>query len=716
MPFKVENPAAPEWVSGCAGLLARIKRDAAKRRARTPGTAALAKAEPASGRRVTWPPSAAAGQKARAPRDSEAARMNCPAANGWKSLRADVALLARHATAPLRVLLAFIWIGLSGCSTPSEPEAGPSDPTSVVRPAAAATAVRFVDATAESGIDFIYLTGTDSTYPMPAVMGGGIAVFDADGDGDLDLYLIAPGVSPASGSGDSAAAPGGSRFYLQQEDGRFTDATRVSKLDGDGMGAAAGDLDNDGDLDLYVTRVGPDRLLLNDGDGVFADRTEAWGAATPGWSSSAALLDFDRDGYLDVYVARYVAFDPERVCSQHGGRRDFCGPTEFEGLRDVLLHNRGGAGFEDVSASAGISGVTDAGLGVVAADFDHNGEMDLYVANDADPNNLWVNQGDGSFVDEGVLQGSAFNRWGNSEAGMGIATGDADRDLDLDLFVTHLITETNTYYRNLMLPGFEDATIASDLGAASLDLTGFGTAFFDADNDGDLDLAVANGAVKRRPSALAPPENPGVPPAPGNPGGALQRHPRTSPGARHRAPGWHAGILPAFWSDYVEPNLLLINQGGRFTDASSELPWTELGLSRALVPTDLDRDGDLDLVIANLDGHIQLLRNLTIDPDGPGEETGAANWLQIRAIDPRLNRDAIGARITAHTAVGARLLHVLPPGSYLSAGPATAHLGLGTADSVESFDVVWPDGLAETFDGAAANQVIELIRGEGQTP
>ncbi len=606
--------------------------------------------------------------------------MNCPAANGWKSPRADVALLARHATAPLRVLLAFIWIGLSGCSTPSEPEAGPSDAISVVRPAAAATAVRFVDATAESGIDFIYRTGTDSTYPMPAVMGGGIAVFDADGDGDLDLYLIAPGVSSASGSGDSAAAPGGSRFYLQQEDGRFTDATRVSKLDGDGMGAAAGDLDNDGDLDLYVTRVGPDRLLLNDGNGVFADRTEAWGAATPGWSSSAALLDFDRDGYLDVYVARYVAFDPERVCSQHGGRRDFCGPTEFEGLRDVLLHNRGGAGFEDVSASAGISAVSDAGLGVVAADFDHNGELDLYVANDADPNNLWVNQGDGSFVDEGLLQGSAFNRWGNSEAGMGIATGDADLDLDLDLFVTHLITETNTYYRNLMLPGFEDATIDSDLGAASLDLTGFGAAFFDADNDGDLDLAVANGAVKRRPSGLAPPGKAGVP--------------------------------PALWSDYVEPNLFLINNAGRFTDASSQAPWTELGLSRALVPADLDRDGDLDLVIANLDGPPQVLRNLTIDSADAPPTT--ANWLQIRAVDPRLNREAIGARITVHTASGPRLLHVLPPGSYLSAGPATVHLGLGAAEAVESFEVVWPDGLAERFDGAAANQVVELVRGEGQ--
>ena len=295
---------------------------------------------------------------------------------------------------------------------------------------------------------------------------------------------------------------------------------------------------------------------------------------------------------------------------------------------------------------------------------------------------------------------------------MGIATGDADLDLDLDLFVTHLITETNTYYRNLMLPGFEDATIDSDLGATSLDLTGFGAAFFDADNDGDLDLAVANGAVKRRPSALTPPGGVGTTTAPGNPGGALQRHPRTSPGARHRAPGWHAGVPPAFWSDYVEPNLFLINNAGRFTDASSEPPWTDLGLSRALVPADLDRDGDLDLVIANLDGPPQVLRNLTIDSADAAPTS--ANWVQIRALDPRLRRDAIGARITVHTARGPRLVHVLPPGSYLSAGPATVHLGLGAADAVESFDVVWPDGLAESFDGAAANQVVELVRGEGR--
>ena len=618
-----------------------------------------------------------------------------------------------------------LWICFAGalanaCSPSADRQAGTPDPGSLESPAPGAAAVRFVDATAEAGIDYVLPSGTDSTYPMPAVMGGGAAVFDADGDGDLDLYFIAPAgpgeaQAPAA-AGSSAPGLGGNRFYRQREDGRFEDATAAAGLAGDGMGAAAGDLDNDGDIDLYLTRMGPDRLLLNDGAGVFADRTAAWGAATPGWSSSAALFDYDRDGYLDVYVARYVAFDPARVCSQHGGRRDFCGPTEFEGLSDVLLRNRGGAGFEDVSAAAGIATVEDAGLGVVAADFDHDGEMDIYVANDADPNNLWIHEGGGRFVDDGVLQGAAFNRWGNSEAGMGIAAGDADLDLDLDLFVTHLITETNTYYRNLMLPGFEDATIDTDLGAASLDLTGFGAAFFDADNDGDLDLAVANGAVKRRPSALAATTGDAAAPPAASPTNA-NGSPASSAGnldARDRAPGRRAGGSSAFWADYVEPNLLLLNDDGRFADASAEPPWTELGLSRALVPADLDGDGDLDLVVANLDGAPRILRNLTIDAAAASDGTKAAAWLQVRAFDPRLDREATGARITVRTPDGPRLLHALPPGSYLSAGPTTAHLGLGATESVEGFDLVWPDGLVESFDGAAANQVVELVRGEGR--
>ncbi len=622
---------------------------------------------------------------------------------------------------PRSALVLLLVLGF-GCGRPSPPAGETAESGEAADPVAAPV---FVDVAAELGIDTPLASGRDATYPMPAVMGGGVAVFDADGDGDLDLYFTSP-------------APGGNRFYWQGVDGRFADATVASGLAGDGMGLAVGDLDNDGDLDLYLARVGPDRLLLNDGSGVFVDRTGAWGAATPGWSSSVALLDFDRDGFLDLYVARYVAFDPQRVCSQHGGRRDFCGPTEFAGLSDVLLRNAGGERFEDVSAHVGITAVRDAGLGVVAADFDHDGRVDIYVANDADPNNLWVQEGDGRFVDDAVLQGSAFNRWGNSEAGMGIAVGDADRDLDLDLFVTHLITETNTYYRNLMLPGFEDGTIDAELGAASQDLTGFGAAFFDADNDGDLDLAVANGAVKRRPSALAGAGAPGLGPA----GASVLATPVAAGGASGSGDtgASRATAVDPSWADYAEPGLLLLNAGvdgaARFVDASSVSPWTELAISRALVPADLDGDGDLDLVIANLDQAPQVLRNLTIDADqhdGDGSDgstdsgdvggidTGdsgngpaATNWLQVRAFDPRLRREAIGARITVHAPGGPRLAHVLPPGSYLAAAEATAHLGLGAADAVSGFDVVWPDGLAESFDGVAANRVVELVRGQGR--
>ena len=436
------------------------------------------------------------------------------------------------------------------------------------------------------------------------------------------------------------------------------------------MGCAVADLDNDGDLDVYVTNWGPDSLYLNRGNGTFRNATQAFGAATGGWSTSAAFLDFDRDGFLDLFVTRYVAFDPDRRCAQQGGRRDYCGPTVFPGVADVLLRNVGGQRFENVSAAAGITDVEDAGLGVVAADLDDDGWIDLYVANDADPNNLWLNQRDGTFVDDAVLLGAAFNRFGTGEAGMGVTAGDADEDGDLDLFVTHLITETNTYYRNLALPGFEDATSSVRLGTDSLDLTGFGTAFFDADLDGDLDLAVANGAVKRRPERL---------------GGAT---------------GWR-------WSDYVEPNLLFVNLGGDFERVASESPTfgRHLEVSRALLPADLDRDGDLDLVVTNIEGPTRLYRN----------ESELLHWLEVELVDPELGREAIGARVSIETPSGTRVRHAIPPGGYLSAASGRIHLGLGHETEVIGFLVRWPDGSMERFAGTKeVDRPIALRKGSGQ--
>ena len=492
-----------------------------------------------------------------------------------------------------RLLLAVAASAILGCASeegPVEaPPPAPADPTS-------APGVRFVDVTADTGLDFVHATGSAGSYPMPAIMGGGVAAFDANGDGLLDLYF------PNAGS-EVAGEAGRNRFYLQGPRGRFVDATAGSGLDnpGYGMGAAVGDFDNDGDLDLYVTNFGADALYRNEGDGRFVEAAASLGVATPGWSTSAVFFDADLDGWLDLYVARYVQWREARECRVQGGRVDYCGPQQFDGQADVFYRNEGGRRFVDRSREVGVALIEDAGLGVVAADFDENGRTDVYVANDADPNQLWMNLEEGGFEDDAVLLGAAYNRFGVGEAGMGVATGDIDGDLDLDVFLSHLIEETNTLYVNLggspgTPLGFEDRAAEAGLAAPSTPYTGFGAVFFDADNDGDLDLAVVNGAVKRRPEALS------------------------------ERDGW-------FWRGYAEPNLLMLGDGaGAFADASAAAGdfGTALDVSRGLVPFDLEGDGDLDLLVSNLEGPARIYRNETILES----ETGGGGWVRFARRGP----------------------------------------------------------------------------------
>jgi hypothetical protein len=521
-----------------------------------------------------------------------------------------------------------------------------------------------VDITDAAGLTFRHHAGNQDEYPMPAVMGGGAAAFDHDGDGDLDLYFVDYGDSVTERS-----ANGRDRLFRREADGTFTDVTEAAGLGdpGRGMGCAVGDVDNDGDLDLFVSNWGPDTLWRNDGDGTFTDISKAAGIGDPGFGSSAAFLDYDRDGWLDLFVARYVDFDPLLRCTQEGGRRDYCGPAQFEGVHDLLYRNEGGTRFRDTTREAGIDTVADAGLGVVAADFDDDGWIDVFVANDADPNHLWINQRDGTFVERAMVLGAAFNEYGVAEAGMGIAAGDADEDGDLDLFVTHLIGETNTLYLNLGAQGFGDATAASGLGPPGAAYTGFGTAFFDLDNDGDLDTAVANGGVKRRPS-----------PAEAAPAG--------------------------FWQHYAEPNLMFTNSGdARFV--SMPAPWTRVEVSRGLLPFDHDRDGDLDLLITTIDGPAHLYRN-----DGGNR----SSWVEIRVLDPALHREALGAKVTAIAGDRRWVRHAISSGGYLTSGHGWIHLGLGPVPAIDRFEVRWPDGAVELFGGAAAGTVVELRRGEGE--
>jgi hypothetical protein len=565
-------------------------------------------------------------------------------------------------------LLASLVGALAGCGPSTDSAPAPDDAAARADRGAPATtesisAVTLVEITDAAGLTFRHHAGRQDDYPMPAVIGGGAAAFDYDADGDLDLYRVDYGESATERS-----AAGRDRLYRLEADGRFADVTDSAGLgdSGRGMGCAVGDIDNDGDLDLFVSNWGPDTLWRNDGDGTFTEVSKAAGIGDPAFGTSAAFLDYDRDGWLDLFVARYVDFDPQLRCTQEGGRRDYCGPTQFEAVHDLLYRNQGGGRFRDVSREAGIAAVADAGLGVVAADFDDDGWLDLFVANDADPNHLWINQRDGTFAERAMVLGAAFNEYGVAEAGMGIAAGDVDGDGDLDVSITHLIGETNTLYENLGAAGFADATASSGLGPPGAAYTGFGNALFDFDNDGDLDTAVANGGVKRRP---APAE----------------------------------GAAPGFWQLYAEPTLLFANRGdGRFATLE---PLREIELSRGLLPFDHDRDGDLDLLVTTIDGPAHLYRN-------DGGNAGA--WIEIRALDPKLRREALGAKVT--TVAGARrwVRHVVSSGGYLTSGQGRIHLGLGTVEAIDRFEVRWPDGTSEAFEGSGVNQIVELRRGEGR--
>jgi hypothetical protein len=341
-------------------------------------------------------------------------------------------------------------------------------------------------------------------------------------------------------------------------------------------------------------------------------------------------------------------------------------------VHDVLLRNNGDGSYTDVSERAVIvAGSPYAGLGVVCGDFNADGWQDIYVANDGHPNNLWINQQDGTFRDEAFVTGCALNAQGKAEAGMGVLAADFDNDADLDFFLTHLSSETNTIYRNLGGDiGFEDATSTSGLGPPSLPYTGFGTAAFDAELDGDFDIVVGNGRVSRD----AP-----------------------RPGVR----------IPPPWDEYAEPNLFFTGDGrGKFSFACDVAKQfcDPLEITRGLATGDIDRDGDIDFVISNAQGRARVYRN-----DAPRK----GHWLIVRAIDPRLKREAIGAQVTV-TCSGSQWVSVVQAGSsYLSHGDTRLHFGLGACDSFDQIEVRWPDGLVELFRGGGVDRAMDIERGTG---
>ena len=541
----------------------------------------------------------------------------------------------------------------------------------------AAGASRFRERAAELGLMFAHVNGASGQYHLPEIMGAGGAFLDYDGDGDLDVLLIQgraldrhlPGANPPASPrlfrNDLDVARGAASL-------RFTDVSeRAGFATGDyGMGVATGDYDNDGDPDLYLTNVGPNRLYRNDGSGRFTDVTRAAGAGLddPRWSTSASFSDYDADGDLDLFVANYLDFTVagSKVCSDPAGARDYCGPLQFRPVPDRLFRNDGDSTFSDVSESAGITSAYGAGLGVASADFNGDGRLDFYVANDGMANQLWINRGNGTFVDDALLAGVAFSMDGQPEGSMGLAIGDADGDGDLDIFITNITGETHAFYENLGGGRFEDRRITTGLAAATRPYTGFGTDWFDYDNDGRLDLFIANGAVT---------------------------------------------IIEVLRGDpypFRQHNLLLHNVGGkRFRDVTGESgsAFEPAFVGRGAAFGDVDHDGDVDVLVTNNGGPVRLLLN----------ETGAERpSLHVTLEGVADNRQGLGARVGVQRDDGTIVWRLArTDGSYLSARDPGVHFGLVDGRGIGTIVVEWPRTGREVWRSIELKQRLTLRQGTG---
>ncbi len=506
----------------------------------------------------------------------------------------------------------------------------------------------FTDVTGSSGVAFRYESGHADRHLLPESVGGGVCLLDADGDGDLDVYFVQGGSAISDDRPPNA-------LYENLGGLRFRDVTAASGAEGRGygMGCTVGDHDGDGLPDLLVTNLGPDVLLRNVGNGRFEDVSGRAGLLDDAWSIGAAFADVDRDGDLDLYVARYVGWSAaaERTCTAAGGRPDYCKPTTYDApLPDRFYRNAGGGRYEDETDDSGVGLSTGHGMGVAAADFDGDGTLDIYVANDATPNFLWLGRGDGTFREEALLSGCALSGSGLAEAGMGVAVADLEPDGDRDLLVSHLRNETNTLYVNRGRGVFDDGTDASGLGGASLPFTGFGIGLHDFDEDGLLDAFIANGRVL----ALGERFDPGDP--------------------------------------YAEPDLLFRGIGpGRFEALGPPAPGPAR-TSRGAAFGDLDGDGDLDAIVVHRDAPASVLRN----------DAGDARRGLLLDVRDRRGAPALGAHVVVRAGSRAWRRDVAAALSYASSVDPRVHVGLGDAEAADDVTVTWPDGTTRTLGPLAA--------------
>jgi hypothetical protein len=520
----------------------------------------------------------------------------------------------------------------------------------------------FEDMAAAAGLVFTHFNGMSGEFYFPEMTGQGGALLDYDGDGDLDVYLVQgsmlgryriledalfPPLSPLSDRlfrNDSSLDEAG-KLALS-----FVDITEKSGFlaSGYGMGVAAGDYDGDGWVDLYVTNYGPNQLLRNRGDGTFEDVTERSGTGDPLWGTSASFVDLDGDRLLDLYVVNYVQFDvvENPRCFAVSTRRDYCGPDAFQPQPDRFFRNLGEGEFEEVISKTLLGYRPGPGLGVTTADFNGDKLVDIYVANDGERNQLWINRDDGTFREEALLAGVAVNREGRPEASMGVDAGDFDGDGDEDLFLTHLMGESSTLYVNDGSGLFEDRTRDFGLASVSLSYTSFGTSWIDYDNDGRLDLLALNGAVRiLEPQAAT------------------------------------GDLYPL-----KQPNQLFHNLGPRFEEVtvrageSFEIP----EVSRGAAFGDVDNDGDTDILALNNNGPARLLINRV------GEK---ANWVEVELRQAVGQTPITGTRVAVSTSAGRRLFRSsVTDGSYCSASDPRVVIGVGEAEELQAVETHWPDG------------------------
>ncbi len=523
----------------------------------------------------------------------------------------------------------------------------------------------FTDVTAAAGIEFRHVNGAGGAKYVIETVGAGGGFFDSDGDGQLDIYLINGAATP----GVHYETPPRNALYQNRGDGAFADVTEKAGVGdtGYGMGMAVGDYDNDGDLDLYVGNFGRNTLYENRGDGTFVDVTTKAGVGDERWASSCAFADVDLDGFVDLYAANYHNFSYEnhRVCAEGGsGLQLYCGPEAFDGVADVLYRNRGDGTFVDITEQAGLHSTEGKELGVVFGDVDLDGDPDLYLANDKTLNFLYINNGKGVFAESGLLAGTAYNEDGDVEAGMGVDMGDYDNDLYPDLFVTNFQWETNTLYKNLGDGSFVDETFLAGLGKGSIPYLSWGTRLFDYDNDGDRDIFIANGHLESDVEAY---EN----------------------------------------TTFAQRNQLFLNMGnGHFEEYIPDGGALALQkVSRGAAFGDYDDDGDIDVLVANVNDAPTLMRN-------DGEKKG--HFVQLRLVGTQSNAAAIGARVEVHAGALVQSDEVRSGASFLSQSDLRLHFGLGGAERVEKVVVYWPSGLVDRFADIALDRQTLLREGSGQ--